>query len=157
MIRYRLDCANDHNFESWFRDSAAFDMQVGGGLLSCPTCGTIEVAKSIMAPAVVGGTARREVEPRRDVDAYQPRAQTDEAIRDDRHRAVRAALRELRTKILSETEDVGTRFPEEARRIHEGDVPARQIHGQATAHEARELLEDGILVLPVPLLPEQLN
>ena len=159
MIRYQLGCANDHSFETWFRDSATFDTQVEDGLLACPVCGTDRVTKSIMAPAVVGGAIRREVETeaRRDVEASPAPAQSETAIVDDRHRAVRAALRELRAKILAEGENVGTRFPDEARRMHEGDIPARQIHGQATTQEARELLEDGILVLPVPLLPEELN
>lgn len=159
MIRYQLGCANAHGFESWFRDSAAFDTQVGGGLLSCPVCGTDRVAKSIMAPAVVGTAMRRDAgdEPRREVEVLPPREQADAAIVDDRHRAVRAALRELRSKILSGGEDVGARFPDEARRMHDGDIPHRQIHGQATVQEARGLLEDGILVLPVPLLPEELN
>ena len=149
MIRYQLGCANDHSFETWFRDSASFDTQVDAGLLACPVCGTDRVAKSIMAPAVVGASARRDVE-------VVP-AQADASILDDRQRAVRSALRELRAKILSGGEDVGTRFPDEARRMHEGDIPTRRIHGQATPQEARGLLEDGILVLPVPLLPEELN
>ena len=159
MIRYQLGCANDHSFESWFRDSAAFDVQVERALLSCPVCGTDRVAKSIMAPAVVGGSARRdaETEARQAVEVLPQRGQPDAAILDDRHREVRAALRELRTKILANGENVGARFPDEARRMHDGDIPHRQIHGHATAQEARELLGDGILVLPVPLLPEELN
>ena len=151
MIRYQLGCANDHSFESWFRDSASYDAQVDGTLLACPVCGTDRVTKSIMAPAVVGASTRR------DVETAPLRDPADIPILDDRQRAVRTALRELRTKILSGGEDVGTRFPDEARRMHDGDIPTRQIHGQATAREARGLLDDGILVLPVPMLPEELN
>ena len=151
MIRYQLACANDHRFESWFRDSASFDAQVDDGLLSCPACGTDRVAKSIMAPAVVGASTRR------DVAAEPPCAQAGAPILDDRHLAVRAALRELRTKMLAHGEDVGSRFSEQARQMHDGDIPTRPIHGQATPQEARGLIEDGIPVLPVPLLPEELN
>ena len=159
MIRYQLGCANDHSFESWFRDSAAFDAQVDGSLLSCPVCGTDSVTKSIMAPAVVGAAGRRDVGSvaGQTIEVPPTRDEADTAILDDRHRAVRTALRELRAKILSGGEDVGPRFPDEARRMHEGDTPARQIYGQATPQEARGLLEDGILVLPVPVLPEELN
>ena len=147
MIRYQLGCDNDHHFESWFRDSAAFDAQVGGGLLSCPACGSVRVAKSIMAPAVVGASARRAI-------AVDP---PGGAILDGRQREIRAALRVLRSKILSEGQDVGTRFPEEARQMHDGAVPVRPIHGQATPDEARGLLDDGIMILPIPALPEELN
>jgi hypothetical protein len=152
MIRYQLACANDHHFESWFRDSSSFDTQVDAGLLSCPACGTDRVAKSIMAPAVVGAAGRREI-----VAREQPGARGPVALLDDRQQALRAALRELRSKILAQGEDVGSRFPEQARQMHDGEIPTRPIHGQATPQEARGLLEDGIPILPIPVLPEELN
>jgi hypothetical protein len=152
MIRYQLACANDHQFESWFRDSSSFDTQVNAGLLSCPACGTDRVAKSIMAPAVVGAVGRREI-----VARDQPGAPAAVALLDDRQQALRAALRELRTQILAQGEDVGSRFPEQARQMHDGEIPARPIRGEATPQEARGLIEDGIPILPIPMLPEELN
>ena len=153
MILYRLGCANDHSFESWFRDSAAFDDQVARDLLACPICGSADVAKSIMAPAVVGASAKR-IGPPAPADAPAGR---EGALLDAKHRAVRAAMRAMRTKILAEGRDVGTSFPEEARQMHEGTIPVRPIHGQATPDEARGLIDDGIMILPIPSVPEELN
>ena len=154
MILYQLGCSNDHSFESWFRDSAAFDDQVAHGLLSCPVCGSGGVSKSIMAPAVVGGSTKREA--RQDLEPAAA-GDGDGMLLDAKHRAIRAALRAIRSKILAEGHDVGTRFPEEARLMHEGAIPPLPIHGQATPDEARGLLEDGIMILPIPVVPEELN
>ena len=154
MIRYQLGCPNDHRFETWFRDSAAFDEQVERKLLACPACGSGEVTKSIMAPAVVGASGRHEVVEALPAPTPPP---SDGALLDPRRRAMRAALSAMRTKILSEGHDVGTRFPEEARQMHDGAIPHRPIHGQATPVEARELIEEGIMILPIPAPPEELN
>ena len=155
MIRYQLGCPNDHQFETWFRDSAAFDEQLSRGLLACPACGSVEVAKSIMAPAVVGSSARREIVAVPPPGPMPP--QGEGALLDPRRRAMRAALSAVRAKILSEGHDVGARFPEEARQMHDGAIPARPIHGRATPDEARDLIEDGIMILPIPAPPEELN
>ena len=152
MILYQLGCTNDHSFESWFRDSAAFDHQVARGLLSCPVCGSGGVSKSIMAPAVVGASGKRETQKN-----IEPVAARDGMLLDAKHQAIRAALRAIRSKILAEGHDVGARFPEEARLMHEGAIPVQPIHGQATPDEARGLLEDGSMILPIPTVPEELN
>ena len=153
MILYQLGCSNDHRFESWFRDSVAFDEQVKRGLLACPVCGVCAVTKSIMAPAVFGASARREV-----IEAAPVAVSPGESpLLDPRRRAMRAALGDLREKILSGGQDVGARFPDEARRMHDGGIPFRPIHGRATPDEARGLIEDGIMILPIPELPEGLN
>ena len=157
MILYQLACDAAHRFESWFRDSAAYDDQVDLGLLACPVCGSAKVAKSIMAPAVVGQTSRR---PPVDVEAAAHVAAPSSGppvLLDPRHRALRVAMRAVRDKILAEGQDVGTRFPAEARSMHEGEIPVRPIHGHATLDEARSLIEDGIMILPLPVLPEELN
>ena len=154
MIRYQLGCSNDHRFETWFRDSAAFDEQGARGLLACPVCGSDEVTKSIMAPAVVGASARRDVVAIPPAPLPPP---SDSPLLDPRRRAMRAALGAIRAKILSEGHDVGTRFPEEARQMHEGAIPARPIHGHASPDEARDLIEDGIMIMPIPAPPEELN
>ena len=152
MIRYRLGCAEDHRFETWFRDSAAFDEQVERGLLACPVCGTSEVTKSIMAPAVVGaGKGAATSVP----SASEPGRPGP--LLDPRQRMMREAVRAMRDKIMAEGHDVGKSFPKEARDMHEGAVPMRPIRGEATPDEARGLLEDGIMILPIPPAPEELN
>lgn len=152
MIRYQLACDAGHGFESWFRDSQAYDEQAEAGLLACPVCQSARVGKAIMAPAVLAGVCApvaREV--------TSPAAETPVALLDESTQAARALLKAVREKILAEAQDVGDAFATEARRIHEGEAPARQIHGVATLAETRELLEDGIRVLPVPVVPDELN
>ena len=147
MIRYALACEAGHRFETWFRDSSAFDAQVGHGLVACPTCRSTVVAKTIMAPAVVSGRAI----------AAPPVAAELPKLLDERQLAARSLVKAYRDKVLAEGEDVGTRFPEEARRMHDGDIPTKSIYGEASREEAVSLLQDGILVLPLPALPEELN
>ena len=150
MILFALACMNGHRFESWFASGAAYDEQVKRGLIACPRCGASDVAKTIMAPAVVSRGP-----------AVAPMAETPVApatpLLDNRQQAARGLLKAMRERVLSEGEDVGGRFPDQARRMHEGDIPHRPIHGQATLAEARSLLEDGVAILPLPMLPEQLN
>ena len=148
MILYALACINGHRFESWFGGSAAYDDQARRGLIDCPHCGSAQVAKTIMAPAVVSrGAAIAAVS-----DAPVPAS-----LLDDRGQAARGLLKAVRERVLSEGEDVGGRFPDQARKMHDGDIPHRPIHGQATPAEARALIEDGVAILPLPMLPEQLN
>ena len=155
MIRYALACDAGHRFESWFGNSAAFDDLLEQGILSCPTCGSQHVAKSIMAPAV----ARRATDLQRVDGARLEESQPalDVALLDEKRRELRTAIRLFRDKVLVETQDVGMRFPEEARRMHDGEIAHREIRGQATIDEARALLDDGIMILPLPTLPDDLN
>jgi hypothetical protein len=146
MIRYRLSCPADHAFESWFRDSSAFDEQSALGSVTCPTCGSSRVGKTVMAPAIVGGQACPP----------QP-AKTEVALIDGKDAEIRGLLRRLRDTLHAEGHDVGPRFAVEARRIHEGEAPARQIYGEASIEEARGLIDEGIMVLPVPTFPDELN
>ena len=146
MIKYSLVCEKDHTFESWFPDSASFDRLAAGGLISCPECHSSRVAKAMMAPAVVGAK-KRSVEP----------APANVALIDERQQRLREMAKELRQEIMTKTEDVGPRFPEEARAIHTREAPQRSIRGQATAEEARALIEEGVGVLPIPHLPEEFN
>jgi hypothetical protein len=151
MILFALACDAGHRFDSWFRGNDAFDEQAAQGLVECPVCGSKRVAKAIMAPAVLGARAVADVPP-------PPRSGTTEvALLDERGIEARAFLKGLRDAILAKGQDVGDRFPEEARRIHDGASPVRQIHGRATPKEARGLIEDGIMILPIPTLPEELN
>lgn len=159
MIRYALRCRQNHEFESWFQNAAAYDDQAARGLVVCPVCASAEVSKAIMAPALAFQTDRRESdkrEPEGEASTPDDKAKPV-ALVDPAQQEHYAMLRALRDKILTETDDVGERFPDEARRIHDGDIPARAIHGRATPEQAKALIQDGISVLPLPILPEDFN
>lgn len=138
MIVFDLKCAHGHVFEAWFRDSAAYDAQARAGEVVCPVCGDVRIAKAPMAPQV----ARRSGEeaPAREA-APKPAA---EAMR---------RLRALREHIEKTFDNVGDRFPEEARKIHYGEAERRDIYGEATLDEARALDEEGIAFGILPRLP----
>jgi len=144
MIKFRLACDRGHEFESWFADGASFETQAKRGLAVCAHCDSRRIAKAPMAPAVLGG--RRDD----DADAARPVALLDEGSRD-----LRAAVRELRRRIEAGTEDVGERFVDVARAIHDGDEPERAIRGKASLAAARKLREDGVDVFALPALPDE--
>jgi hypothetical protein len=128
MIVFELCCGRAHRFEAWFRDGAAFERQAASGEIACPHCGDTAVAKAPMAPRL--NSARGEALEVRD--------------------AARAMLTELRRAIESNCENVGDRFPEEARRIHYGETEGRPIYGEATSEQARDLEDEGIAVTRIP-------
>lgn len=151
MIRYALLCPHDHAFEAWFRDSDAFDRQSEAGQVCCPSCGQPEVRKAVMAPAVRRPTEKRSL-------PVTPAAAPDpEPITDASFMRMRATLRELHAKLKRDAVDVGATFPEQARAIHDGAVPPRAIYGTATEDEVRELVDDGVGILPIPALPDDRN
>jgi hypothetical protein len=153
MIRYALACEAGHAFESWFRDSDAFDAQAARGLVACPVCGSAKVGKSVMAPAVARTDKLAPVRsPAPEAPAQAASAQM--ALLDERQTKLREMARALHAEIAAKTEDVGARFPQEARAMHEGEAPHRPIRGEASLSEARALIEDGVPILPVPSLPE---
>jgi hypothetical protein len=160
MIRYALSCAEDHRFESWFRDSAAFEAQVARKLLACPVCGSSSVAKTLMTPSLARGEgadkAPAEAAPgeRGDAAAEKP---APVALVSEKERELRDALKALRAFVEAKSDDVGQRFAEEARRMHSGEIEHRPIRGEATREEARSLIEEGIEVHPLPILPEERN
>ena len=151
MIKYALLCESSHEFESWFRDSEAFEIQAKRGLVSCPVCQSTKIKKAIMAPRIKRAQPAPEPVPTCTSES-QP-----VALLDEREQLLRAAIRSLREKIEANTDDVGQRFPEEARKMHQGDVPRRSIRGQASLEDARALIEEGIEVMPIPTLPEERN
>ena len=144
MIKYSLGCLEGHEFESWFPDSAAYETQRKRGFVACPECGSTSVDKAIMAPAVVGGERSQPVAP-------------SGALLDAKRREACEMLARLRQAIEANTVDVGTRFPELARAIHAGDEPERAIRGRASLEEARDLIAEGVGVLPIPALADELN
>ena len=151
MIRYRLRCKKGHEFEAWFANSGAYERQEKRGLLSCSVCGTSKVAKALMAPRVAkpakSRPAKKGPENKRQPDTQRVAA----------HGELAAAMRRLRTELEANSEYVGPRFSEEARKIHYEEAPARGIHGEATAEEAKALREEGIEFFPLPILPEEHN
>jgi hypothetical protein len=142
LIKYTLSCDSGHSFNGWFSSSADFDRQAELGLVSCPVCGSVSVAKELMAPSV--STSRKK----------------DEAkvlMMDQARKEAVAKIRELVTAIRENSDDVGEKFPEEARKIHYGEAEERGLIGKATADEARALLEEGIEIAPLPVLPDDVN
>ena len=153
MIRYRLKCDKRHEFEGWFANSAAFDKQAKRGQVTCPRCGTTKVEKALMTPGIAKGAAKRK----RAQKAPAPQADMQEVHRLAAHGELSVAMRKLRAEIESKSEYVGERFPEEARKIHYEEAPARGIYGEATREEAKALSEEGIDFFPLPILPEDQN
>ncbi len=137
MIRYALKCEKDHSFDMWFADSGTYDTLAGRSLVSCPDCGSTDVRKAIMAPGI--SSAKKSETP-----TLSPRAMAE-------------AIRKVRAHVMSETTDMGRDFPNEALRMHEGDVEARPIRGEATPDEVKSLVDDGVPILPVPPEPPKEN
>lgn len=135
MIRYALSCKEGHAFESWFKSASAFDGLAAAGHVACPVCGTAEVTKSLMAPAVA--------------NAAKPAAPT----LTEPANPIEEAMRALRRQVEENSEYVGVNFVTEARRIHDGDAPERAIYGVARPEEAKRLIEDGVPVAPLPFFP----
>ncbi|HWM82249.1 MAG TPA: DUF1178 family protein [Pseudolabrys sp.] len=160
MIRYSLACKKEHAFESWFQDSAAFEKQAKRGLVSCPQCGSSEVSKAIMAPQVSDSKRRRKAATKAAAEtimADKPADAAPVAIVSPQEQALRTKLKELREHLLKNADHVGTRFPEEARKMHYGEIEHRSIYGEASLEQAKELAEEGIEVHPLPMLPEERN
>ncbi len=143
MIKYALGCAEGHEFESWFPDSAAYEKQRKRKLVACPECGSTVVDKAIMAPAVVGDRS--------------PSGGSPANLLDAKRRQAREMVVRLRQEIEANTDDVGAKFPEVARAIHVGDEPERAIRGRASRDEARALIEEGVGVMPMPALADEMN
>lgn len=167
MIRYTLRCDNAHEFEGWFRNSGDFERQMAQGLMSCPACGSDAVTKALMAPAVSTSERRESKAPAvsdaggaSDAPAAVPAAAgaTSAMIASDsRHAELLEKIRELRQQIVSNADYVGQSFADEARKMHYGEADHRSIYGETSPDDARSLLEEGISILPLPVLPEDRN
>ncbi|MEQ1697829.1 MAG: DUF1178 family protein [Hyphomicrobiaceae bacterium] len=161
MIKYRLRCVRGHEFETWFQNSAAFDKLAKRHQLTCATCGSEKVEKAIMSPRIAkSGTKARATRGNEDGNVMPASAPGAPAVSgEDAHRgqALRAAMKALRQTVIGNADYVGPKFAEEARRIHDDEAPARGIYGEASIEEARELLEDGISILPLPPAADDSN
>lgn len=162
MIRYSLSCQNKHTFEIWFKNSADYDKQAKRGLVTCPDCGSAKVEKSLMAPSLGRGTRKGESTPAPEV-APPPEtpapaeSKTPVAMVSPQEREFRAKLKELRDHLTKNADNVGAKFPEEARKMHYGETEHRSIYGEASPQEAKELLEEGVELHPLPVLPDERN
>jgi hypothetical protein len=156
MIHYNLRCARGHAFESWFQSSSAYETQEKRKLVNCPVCGSAEVERAIMAPQIVSKKGR-------EVAVAAPAAATEVATPAStpllmaQERELRTKLKELRDHIVKSADNVGERFPVEARKMHYGDIEHRPIYGEASPDEARALIEEGVEVTPLPVLPDDRN
>ena len=158
MIKYALACDKGHTFESWFADSTAYDKQAKRGLVTCPQCGSAKVDKAIMAPRL-SGTRKAPQEIATAPDNAQDKAQekANVAVMSPMEQELRAKLKELREHIVKNADNVGEKFPEEARKMHYGETEHRSIVGVASLDDAKELAEEGIDVHPIPVLPDERN
>ena len=158
MIRYNLRCDRGHAFESWFQSSSAYESQEKRKLVSCPACGSAKVERAIMAPQIVSQKGGRDPEtlpaPTPSTEVTAP-ASTPLMMAQERE--LRAKLKELRDHIVKNADNVGERFPNEARKMHYGDIEHRPIYGEASPDEARALIEEGVEVSPLPVLPDDRN
>jgi hypothetical protein len=138
MIRYALTCDQGHDFEAWFGSISSYDEQVEARAVVCPCCGSTEVHKAPMAPAVRKGKAAATPVKRERRQTY-------------------ALLKDLKAHLKANAEHVGPAFPEEARKMHYGESEHRSIYGEASPDQAKELHEEGIEFHPLPVLPDERN
>lgn len=156
MIRYALACDRRHEFEIWFKNSADYDRQAKRGLVACPICDSTRVEKAIMAPAISGARKRKPVPT--DVTAAIPQAENAPmAMLSPQETELRAKLKELRNHLTKNADNVGRKFPDEARKMHYGETEHRSIYGEASTDEAKKMLDEGIEFHPLPTLPDEKN
>ena len=146
MIVFNLNCHKGHGFESWFKDSAAFERQSKRGLVECPACGSSKVAKALMAPRLAGTKKSRK--------ALAAAAPAQVAMGNDPAVAqaaeIHKQLAKLRSHVEKNFEHVGEKFAEEARKIHYGETEHRDIYGEASNDEAQALAEEGVEIARIP-------
>lgn len=184
MIRYTLKCANDHSFESWFKSADGYEVLLQAGQVSCPSCGSVDVVKSLMAPRVTTARAKAasDVEsraalseqmtppapqnaPASPADAPAQNAQgttqgstqgsTQDAPNEGAEKAAEEAIAQMRKQVEENSEYVGMEFSAKARAMHAGEAEAKPIYGEAKIDEAKALIEDGVPVLPLPFTPKR--
>jgi len=157
MIRYNLQCKQGHSFESWFQSSSAYESQEKRKLVSCPACGSTKVERAIMAPQIVSKKSREKPQATPAPTSTEATSPEPASLMMTKEAELRAKLRELRDHIVKNADDVGDRFSNEARKMHYGEIEHRPIYGQASNEEARALIEEGVEVSPLPVLPEDRN
>jgi hypothetical protein len=136
-----LQCTQGHGFEGWFASHEEFERQLAAGLVECPLCGDTKVTKLLSAPRLNLGAPKPAGETGKEAPALQPgpspEARWLQAVR----------------KVMEQTEDVGDRFADEARKMHYGEIEERGIRGQTTRAQAQSLIDEGVPVFSLPLPP----
>lgn len=151
MKVFNLACEHDHPFEGWFGSADDYDSQLARGLLECPVCASRSIRKMLSAPRLNLSHALEPTPPPSGGQHKAPASGASQAAHAPDPRAIQALLLQMTRAIVANTEDVGNRFAEEARRIHYKEAPERGIRGQASAQDARELAEEGIEVMALAL------
>ncbi|PKQ09504.1 MAG: DUF1178 domain-containing protein [Alphaproteobacteria bacterium HGW-Alphaproteobacteria-12] len=143
MIRYALSCEKDHEFDGWFSSSEGFEAQAAAGDVLCPWCGSTDIRKALMAPSIGKNGGKGSV------------AKAGNTAPNEIAREMSKAMRALKAHVEKNFDYVGGQFADEARRIHYGETETRGqgIYGEATPDEARELIEEGVEVAPLPVMP----
>jgi hypothetical protein len=173
MIRYRLQCPKDHQFDAWFANSAAYETQSKRGLVTCAVCGSTKIEKALMAPNVgtkgnkkadkASKTGGKSVEVVASAEPTEIAATNSVALTGEAAKRLAVAqemmalLRKVRAEVEAKAEYVGPNFAEEARKIHYDEAPNRGIYGEATKRDVVELLDEGIDIMPLPDVPEDRN
>ncbi len=157
MICYALVCDKGHGFESWFANSAAFDRQVKRKLVACPVCDSVKVEKAIMAPRLARKDKSTSVLAPVEAPVAAPAEQATPVMISPQEREFRAKLKELREQLTANSDNVGKKFPDEARKMHYGEIEHRSIYGEASPQDAKALHEEGIEFHPLPVLPDERN
>lgn len=142
MIRYNLKCAEDHSFDSWFASADAFETLFKSAMVACPVCGSADVSKSLMAPQVKPSRSKAAA-PAEERPLQAPASEAE------------VALKKMRKHVEDNSDYVGMSFAAEARKMNDGDIPARSIYGEAKPEEAKKLIEEGVPVAPLPFVPQR--
>jgi len=144
MIKFRLQCDENHLFDSWFQSADAFESLQAASMLNCNSCGSTKITKAVMAPQVRASHGASSGSDSRGSEMHALTVPASPA---------EAAITELKNKIQQHSEYVGDNFAAEARAIHDGDAPERSIYGEANSDDAQKLIKDGVPVAPLPFLP----
>ena len=157
MIKYSLICDKEHAFEGWFSTGQDFDTQNQRNLVNCPICNSSKIAKTLMAPSISTGKTKLQPAKPVNIEPAKGEAQVANAPVPENFQELVVKIRELRANILENSRDVGSKFPDEARKIHYGEVERHSIYGQASDKDVKELIDEGVDILPIPTLPEDNN
>ncbi|TCZ51571.1 DUF1178 family protein [Roseicella aquatilis] len=155
MIHYDLRCTAGHDFDGWFKDSAAYEKQAKAGFVECPVCGSTEVSKQLMAPAIPkkGRSRAKETPPPVPATPPAPPPGDAPAAAGPMPAQVLALLQRMRSEVEKNCDYVGKDFAEEARKMHRGESDRRGIYGEASDTDAASLQEEGIEVARLPWVP----
>lgn len=154
MIKFSLRCEEGHEFEAWFASGDAFEQQKANGELCCPACNSSDVDKALMAPRI---SKSPRTEPQFSNSAGTDSTSQSLTTSTGLSPESLSMLRELKKRIVDDAEYVGPKFAEEARRIHYEETEKKGVWGEASLEDARDLIDEGIEILPIPVLPEDQN